>query len=590
MPRSLSCLDAHWRHVQVRAIIRPMRAHLPVAAILLLAACRSSNPRPDSAADLVFRHGAVYTVDAARSWASAVAVREGRIVYVGTDTGAGRWIGPNTEVVDLSGRMLLPGFQDGHVHPLDGGVELGLCNLSAATSVEQIDSIVRAWARVHPTARWVSGGGWELPIFPDANPTAARLDRLVPDRPALLWAADGHSGWANSRALALAGITRQTPDPPNGRIERDASGAPTGTLREAAVDLVADLVPKLSDAEQSAGLARADSLASRFGITTVFSARTEESDLRAFVAADRAGTLTTRVVAALAVPGADGDTLLTRLRDWRARYATAHVHPTAVKLFQDGVIESGTAALLAPYLNRGGSAGTPRRDQAMLDRMAIAFDRAGFQIHVHAIGDRAIRMALDALARARQANGPGDGRHGITHLELIDSADIPRFRELGVVANFEPLWADGDTYLTKLTEPYLGAARSRWLYPIASVVRSGAVVTGGSDWPVSSLNPLDGIETGITHRDPGDTSGPPWRPEQRVDLTTMIALYTINAAWAHHLERETGSIEVGKLADLIVLDRNLFELPAVRIHEARVLRTFLEGRTVYRDTTPASTR
>src|SRR5215212_9663349 len=267
VPRSPSCPDAPWRRVQVRGIIPLMRPHLPLTAILLLAACRPSNPRPDSAADLVFRNGAVYTVDAARSWASAVAVREGRIVYVGTDTGAGRWIGPNTEVVDLSGRMLLPGFQDGHVHPLEGGVELGLCNLSAATSVEQIDSIVRAWARVHPTARWVSGGGWELPIFPDANPTAARLDRLVPDRPALLWAADGHSGWANSRALALAGITRQTPDPPNGRIERDASGAPSGTLREAAVGLVADLVPKLSDAEQSAALARAESLASRFGIT-----------------------------------------------------------------------------------------------------------------------------------------------------------------------------------------------------------------------------------------------------------------------------------------------------------------------------------
>jgi predicted amidohydrolase YtcJ len=212
--------------------------------------------------------------------------------------------------------------------------------------------------------------------------------------------------------------------------------------------------------------------------------------------------------------------------------------------------------------------------------VTAGLDRDGFQVHVHAIGDRAIRMTLDAFAHARAANGPRDARHAVTHLELIDSADIPRFRALGVVANFEPLWANGDEYLSELTEPALGPARSRWLYPIASVVRTGAVVTGGSDWSVSSLDPLEAIETGITGRAPGDR-GPPWNPAERVDLPTMLALYTINAAYALHQERETGSIETGKLADLVVLDRNLFGLPPGRIHEARVTRTLLEGRTVY---------
>jgi predicted amidohydrolase YtcJ len=298
-------------------------------------------------------------------------------------------------------------------------------------------------------------------------------------------------------------------------------------------------------------------------------------------AADRAGQLRLRVVAALVAAGS-GDTMVARLRDWRARYATPLVRPTAVKLFQDGVIESRTAAMLAPYLDRHGDAGTPVRSQAELDPLVAALDRDTFQIHVHAIGDRAIRMTLDALARARTANGPRDRRHAIAHLELIDSADIPRFRALGVVANFEALWANGDEYLTRMTEPALGPARSRWLYPIASVVRSGAVVSGGSDWSVSSLNPLDAIETGITHRDPGDTLSPPWHPAERVDLPTMIALYTINAAWALHQDRETGSIETGKLADLIVLDRNLFEVPASRIHEVQVERTLLAGKTVFR--------
>ena len=557
-----------------------------LAALVLLTGCRTGPDRAGgdvAAADLVFRNGSVYTVDAARSWASAVGVRDGRIVYVGTDSLPAGLIGPGTELVDLAGRMLLPGFQDGHVHPVESGVALGLCDLHDAATVDAVSAAIRAWAAAHPRAAWVRGGGWELPLFPAGNPSKALLDRLVPDRPAMLWAADGHSAWVNSRALALAGITRETSDPPNGRIERDPRGEPSGTLRESAADLADDALPPITDAEYATGLARADSLASGFGITTMFSARTDEAQLRALSAADRSGTLTVRVVAALEVPGAGGDTLIARLHAWRTRYASAHVHPTAAKLFQDGVIESGTAALLAPYLGRGGSgAGTPVRDQATLDRLAIALDRAGFQIHVHAIGDRAIRMALDALARARAANGVHDLRHGITHLELIDPADIPRFRELGVVANFEPLWADGDEYLTKLTEPFLGPARSRWLYPIASVVRSGAVVTGGSDWSVSSLDPLEGIEVGVTHRDPSDTVTAPWHPAERVDLPTMIALYTINAAWAHHMDRETGSIEVGKLADLVVLDRNLFAAPPSRIHEALVLRTLLEGRTVFR--------
>jgi predicted amidohydrolase YtcJ len=562
------------------------RSPAVLLAVLLLTACRGASHRRGASesppADLVLRNGAVYTVDAPRSWASTVAVRNGRIVYVGSDSLPAGLVGKRTEVVDLAGHMVLPGFQDGHVHPIDAGIALGECDLNAATTAAQVAAAIRACAAAHRDLPWVRGGGWQLPLFPAGNPSKALLDRLVPDRPAMLWAADGHSAWVNSRALALAGITRRTPDPPSGRIERDPrTGEPSGTLRESAVAAVERVLPPRTAAETGAGLERAERLAGSFGITTMFSAWTDEDHLRAPKAADSAGTLTVRVVAALAAPGADGDTLLARLKDWRRRYATRLVRPTAVKLFQDGVIESRTAALLSPYFDRRGDAGTPIRDQATLDRMAAALERDGFQIHVHAIGDRAIRMTLDAFARARATNGPRDLRHGITHLELIDPADIPRFRQLGVVANFEPLWADGDEYLTKLTEPALGPARSRWLYPIASVARTGAVVTGGSDWPVSSLNPLEAIEVGITHRDPGVTTAP-WNPAERVDLPTLIAMYTIQAAWAHHLERETGSIEVGKLADLVVLERNLFEIPVTSIHEVRVLRTLLEGRTVFK--------
>ncbi len=522
-------------------------------------------------------------MDAARRWAGAVAVRDGRIVYVGPDSLPPGLAGPGTEILDLAGGMVLPGFQDAHVHPISAGVELGECRVTDLAGLEAVLDSIRGCAAAQPGLPWVRGSGWQLPLFPQANPTRALLDRLVPDRPAAFEAADGHSLWVNSRALALAGITRDTPDPLNGRIERDPrTGEPSGTLREDAMDLVMQVLPGRSRAELAAGLARAQRLASGVGITSLFEASADEDRLRAYAAADRVGRLTLRVVVAAHPDAGEPDSIVPRALRWRAAYASPRVRPIAVKIFQDGVIESRTAALLAPYLDRQGDTGSPTYDQATLDRITAALDREGFQVHVHAIGDRAIRMSLDAFERARRLNGSRDARHAITHLQLIDPADIPRFRRLGVVANFEALWANGDEYLTQLAEPALGPARSRWLYPIASVVRSGAVVSGGSDWSVSSLDPLEAIQTGITHRPSSDRPGPPWHPEERVDLPTMLALYTINAAYALHQERETGSIEVGKLADLVVLDRNLFELPPERIHQARVVRTLLEGETVYR--------
>ena len=525
-------------------------------------------------------------MDAARRWAEAVGVRDGRIVYVGGDSLPAGLIGPATEVVDLAGGMVLPGFHDAHVHPISSGIELGECALHDLTTARAVLDSVRACAAAAPDHPWVRGTGWQLPLFPEANPTRAALDEAVPDRPAALEAADGHSLWANSRALAVAGVSRDTPDPPKGRIERDARGEPSGTLRESAVDLVMKAVPARTEAALAAGLERAQREANRFGITTMFAATADEPALRTYAAADKAGRLSVRVVAASYPNPEEPDSILSRARRWRAAYATPRVRPVAVKLFEDGVIEARTAAMLAPYLDRKGDAGTPNFDAPTLDRIAAALDRDGFQIHVHAIGDRAIRMTLDAFEHARRTNGVHDSRHAITHLQVIDPADIPRFRRLGVVANFEARWANGDEYLTKLAEPGLGKARSRWQYPIASVVRSGAVVTGGSDWSVSSLDPLEAIEVGITHREPGETDRPPWNPAERVDLPTMLALYTINAAYAMHQDRETGSIEAGKLADLVILDRNLFAQAPERIHLARVTRTLLEGRTVYRREAP----
>jgi predicted amidohydrolase YtcJ len=485
-------------------------------------------------------------------------------------------------MIELAGQMVLPGFQDAHVHPLDSGVELGQCRLDDLTAPSQIVDTIRAYAAAHPELSWIRGAGWQLPLFPSGNPSKRLLDQAVPDRPAFFYAADGHSAWVNSKALELARITRETREPPNGRIERDPrTHEPSGTLREAAAGLVEQLLPKRTDAELMAGLERAEKEANRFGITTVFEADAGEPELRTYAAADGPGKLTFRVIAASHVGEAAGDSVIARLKEWRKRYTTPHVHPIAAKIFADGVIEGRTAALLAPYRDRPGNSGTLNYDARTLNQLVVDLDRAGFQLHVHAIGDRAIRMTLDAVEQARRTNGVHDNRPGIAHLELIDPADIPRFRRLGVIANFQPLWANGDQYLTKLTEPALGPARSRWLYPIASMARTGAVLAAGSDWSVSSLNPLDGIEMGVHHREPDSPKQKPWHPEERVDLATMIAMYTINAAYANHQERETGSIEVGKLADLVVLDRNLFAIPPEEIPRAQVMRTMLEGKTVY---------
>ena len=561
---------------------------MSVGALLLAAACGREpgrDRRPTGPADLLLRGGSVYTVDAARSWATAIGVKGGRIVYVGGDSVPAGLIGPGTDVVDLDGQMVLPGFHDAHVHLLVGGVELGECALFTLATPAAIADSIEACVAARPDATWARGAGWELTAFPGANPSKELLDRIVGDRPAIFDAADGHSAWANSKALVLAGITRDTPDPPDGRIERDPrSGEPSGTLRESAMALVSDLLPERTDAELAAGLDRAQRLANRAGITSAFEALAPESYLRAYAAADRADRLTVRIIAAAdAEPDSTGvESLVRRLGELRARHATRRVHPIAAKLFQDGVIESRTAALLAPYLDRKGDTGKPIYAQARLDSLTTALDREGWQVHVHAIGDRAIRMTLDAFERARRTNGPRDSRHSITHLQLLDPTDIPRFRTLGVVANFEPFWANGDEYLTVLAEPALGPARSRWLYPIGSLARAGAVVSAGSDWSVSSLAPLDGIEVAITRRAPSDHSAEgPWRPEEVVDLPTAIAMYTINAAYANRQEEETGSVEVGKLADLVVLEKNLFDVAPGDIHAVRVMRTILEGRTVF---------
>ncbi len=572
--------------VRRRAVPVAATAAALLAVLLAFLAAASCSGRGGAAAgaDLILVNGAVHTMDRTNPKASAVASSGGRIVYVGSDKGALGYKGAAARVIDLHGKMVLPGFQDSHIHLVTGGLESGQCSLTGLKTREQVFEKIKAYAAANPALSWVTGGGWELPVFPRAEPSREDLDRLVPDRPALLSSADGHSAWVNSRALEAAGVTAATPDPPGGRIERDpATGRPSGTLRESASGLVESHVPVPGPEEYVKGLEEGLRRINRFGITSIIEARADEKVLETYIALDRAGKLTARILASLDVDSDKGPADILRLEDLRRAANGDRLKAGAAKIFVDGVMEPGTAALLEPYTGSPGSRGTPLIGPGPLDSLVTALDAAGFQVHIHAIGDRAVRMSLDAFQAAARTNGAGDLRHHIAHLELIDPADIPRFRALNVTANFQALWAWPDPYITDLTLPILGPARSRWLYPIGSVSRTGAVIVGGSDWPVSSENPLEAIETAVTRSDPGlpPTSG--WIPEEKVDLETMLRAYTVNGAWLAHEEGSRGSLTVGQAADIIVLDRDLFAVPASEISEARVLLTLLAGRAVYRD-------
>lgn len=546
------------------------------------------------AADLVFTGGAVYTVDAARRWARAVAVRGGRIVAVGADDDVRELVGPRTEVVDLRGRMLLPGFQDAHVHPPPGGLEMLRCNLSDAHSLEEYRRIVAAYAAEHPEAPWILGGGWSMDLFPGGNPPKEELDALVPDRPAFLPSRDGHSAWVNSRALELAGITRETPDPPDGRIERGADGEPMGTLHEGAMDLVAKLVPPPTLQEHLEGLRVAQAYLHSLGITAwqdaIVGGHYDTFD--AYLRAASEGWLTARVVGALWWDRHRGEEQLEELLARRERGSVGRFRATSVKIMQDGVVENFTAGLLEPYLDAEGRP-TGNRGKSFVDPEALRtyvtrLDALGFQVHFHAIGERAVRECLDAVEAARRANGWNDLRHHIAHIQIVHPEDVPRFRALGVVANGQPLWAVNEPQMVELTIPFIGPERARWQYPFGSLVRSGAVLAFGSDWSVSSPDPLWGIHVAVNRLPPpgypyAEGADEPFLPEERIDLPTAIAAYTIGSASVNHLERETGSIEVGKLADLVVLDRDPFAHPTSEIGEARVLLTFVEGERVFED-------
>ncbi|HEU4401838.1 MAG TPA: amidohydrolase [Candidatus Polarisedimenticolia bacterium] len=578
-------MPIHRRHV-VPALILVLALGATLAAAAAPPARPPSTPAPK--ADLVLRHGAIYTLDAVRSWAEAVAVRGERIVYVGPDRGVAAYVGPKTRVVDLGGRMVLPAFQDSHIHPISGGISYSVtCALYDRHTLDGYLEAVAEYAKKHPDLPWIRGDGWTMDIFaPTGIPDRRFLDKVLPDRPVYLENSDGHSGWVNSKALQLAGITRETPDPPGGRIDRDPkTGEPIGGLQDSAMELVTGRIPPFTLTDRMNGLRYAQTMLHGYGITSFQDAAVTPDSFETYRALDQKGELTMRVVASQWWERSRGEEQIAGFLEARRKYGQGHVRANTVKIMQDGVMEVQTAALLKPYLGKPGVYGLTMVEPEALKRAVTHLDREGFQVHFHAIGDAAIRECLDAVEAARRANGTRDSRHHISHLELFDPADIPRFRELGVIANFQPLWAFSDEYMQKLTLPLLEPERARWIYPIGSLLRSGAVVAFGSDWSVSSANPLEEMEVAVTRMGDAGQTTTPFIPEERIDLPSALAGFTINAAYVNFQEDTSGSVETGKLADLIVLDRNLFAIKPEEISEAKVLLTLFGGKPVHGDFT-----
>ena len=539
-------------------------------------------------ADLVLTGGRIATMDAARSWASALAVIDGRIVAVGTDAALRDRIGDSTRVIELRGRTVTPGFQDAHVHPVHGGLDMMRCDLHESLIATESLDIIAAYAGAHPDETWIRGGGWYMAAFEGGAPRHEDLDRVVPDRPAFLASRDSHSAWVNSRALELAGVTSATADPSDGRIERDPDGTPTGTLHEGAMDLVGRHLPDDTAADLEEGLRLGQRHLHSLGITAWQDAIIEPHvEERAYVALAARGELTGRVVGALWWEHHRGAEQIEEFVERRRATAIGRYAPTSVKLMMDGVLENFSGAMLEPYLDgRGGT--TANRGLSQIDPEGLRtwvpmLDALGFQPHFHAIGDRAVRDSLDAVAAARAANGPSDTRPHIAHIQVIHPDDIARFRELAVVANAQPLWATHEDQMDVLTIPFIGE-RWRWQYPFRSLRAAGAILAMGSDWSVSSANPLLEIEIAVERRFRRFfTDREVFLPEERLDLIDGLAAFTSGSAYVNHLDDVTGTLEVGKYADLAVLDRDLLDRSAGPIGEARVVGTFVEGVAVFED-------
>ncbi|TWE10335.1 amidohydrolase [Rudaeicoccus suwonensis] len=534
-----------------------------------------------TSADLVITGAPVWTADAARSWTDAVAIRSGVVVALGAADCA-TITGAKTQQLQLDSGMVVPGFQDAHVHPPFAGRNLDNVDLSGVAGLRAYLEAIGRYAAEHPEREWIVGGGWALEHFPGGLPRKEDLDAVVPDRPVFLFNKDVHGAWVNSAALRRGGIDAATPDPVGGRYERDAmTGEPTGMLQEgAAYSFEADVVPAPSTQEWASHILRAQRHLHSLGITGWQDAWVTPATQAAYERIATDGRLTARVVGALWWDRHQDISQIETLVE--RRRVTGSFHATSVKIMVDGIVENGTAAMLEPYCRHDLGEhpnGLTYVDALDLQRAVTRLDALGFQVHQHAIGDAAVRAALDAVEAARKTNGASDHRHHIAHVQVVNPVDLPRFRELGVVVNCQTYWAQNEPQMKELNIPALGPQRSAQMYPFASIAASGAVLAMGSDWGVTTADPLAQIEVAVHRVDPGARDEEPFLLHEALSLPAALAAFTAGSAYVNH-DSDGGTITVGKRADLAVLDTNIFDA-GVRPADATVTHTIAAGRFVH---------
>jgi len=565
------------------------RAHLLVLIVCIYFCGVTSANAQDSknaknAADMVVLHGRIYTLDSKQPWAQALAIRGDKIVAVGDDASIGKFRGPDTKVIDAAGQLVLPGFVDCHIHFMDGSLSLGRVNLEGAKDVAEIQQRLREYAAKHPGNEWLLGRGWDYAMFGAAAlPDKKYLDEIFPDRPVFLEGYDGHTYWANSKALALTGITRDTPDPPNGVIVRDPSThEATGALKEAAQDLVAKAAPELTRAERLAALRAGIHWANENGLTRVHSAGGDFPRLELYDELRRHGDLTLRFyIAYFMDPPEMRPQDVDAIENARKKYHDAWIDTNAVKFMVDGVIESHTAAMIEPYSDDPTLKGKLFWDPAKYSSAVAELDKRGLQLFTHAIGELGVRTALDAYQHAEEVNHTSDRRPRIEHIETVTAADIPRFGKLGVIASMQPLHSYPNADTLEIWARNAGPDRASRAWSWKSIADAGGRYAFGSDWPVVTLNPWYGLQTAVTRQTREGTPAAGFVPSQRLTVAQAVEGYTLGAAFAGRREKTEGSLEKGKLADVIIVSQNIFEIDAHKISETKVRTTIVGGQVVY---------
>ncbi len=564
------------------------RPWLVLACLVLSVACSGgsnpSSPAPSAvpAADLVIVNGTVHTMDDAGTIAQAVAIKGHTILQVGTTDEIKALAGPGTQVIDAAGATVAPGFNDAHVHFTSGGLSLNDVDLSGLGTLEDVQAKVRAFAAATPEQAWVRGRGWLYTPFTGGSPTKEQLDLVVPDRPAVMTCYDGHSIWVNSKVLMLAGITKATKDPVNGVIVRDPkTGEPTGHLKESAVDLIADVLPTVTDDDRRAAISGAVAYANQLGVTSIHNAGGSVEEMALYDLARKSGSLTVRAyLATQAEPGITAAEVDAMDVAWKQYGDDPTVRTGIVKMYADGVIESHTAAMLAPYVGSR-SAGAPNLTAKEMNRIVAMFDQRGWQIQIHAIGDRAIRMSLDALEHAAKVNpAPARGRrHRLEHIEAISAQDIARFGALGVIASQQPMHvALGDANQAVPAGPWpdaIGPERASRAWAWKSIQAAGGRLAFGSDWPVATLEAGQGLWLASTRIQVEKAQN------QRLSIGEALAGYTKWAAYASFDEQRKGTLAPGMLADVVVLGRDIASAPIGSPTDMPVAFTIFDGKVVY---------